>query len=191
MQTKLLAAEIMYTGEELASHWAYKNADLKGDSLVAFIGPCDVKTGCLVDLADNLAGECIKSARMVHFIMEMFGRDMEKSVLYQRILMFVIKETVKALRGPDGPTIKREGDDLYVISGREKRKLSVSIATVGPVSALIHAGVNVDPAGAPVQATGLAGMGIDEKTFAAAVLAAVKTEIDGIDEARVKTLAVG
>jgi uncharacterized protein len=190
MRTKLLEKQIMYTGRELSSHWAYKNADLKGDSLVAFIGPCDVETGCMVDLADNLAGECIKSARMVHFIMELFGRDMEKSVLYQRVLILVIKDVVRALRGPGGPSIKREGDDLYVDDGHEKRKLSVSIATVGPVSALVHAGVNVDPAGAPVAAAGLAKLGIDEITFATAVLEAVEAEINGIDEARVKTLAV-
>lgn len=190
MKIKLLNRQITYTGEELKSHWAYKNAGIKGDSMVAFIGPCDVKTGCMVDLADNLAGECIKSARMVHFIMEIFGRDMEKSVLYQRILMFVIREQVRALLGPGGPQIKREGDDLYVDDGKGKRKLSVSIATVGPISALIHAGVNVDPAGAPVPAAGLIKLGIDETTFATAVLEAVKAEINGIDEARVKTLAV-
>lgn len=190
MQTKFLEQEIMYTGKELASHWAFKNAGLKGDSLVAFIGPCDVKTGCMVDLSDNMAGECIKSARMVNFIMELFGRDMEKSVLYQRVLIFIIKEAVRALRGPGGPSVKREGDDLYIVKGREKSKLSVSIATVGPVSAIIHAGVNVDPSGAPVKAIGLAGLGIDERTFANTVLEAVETEINGIDEARVKTLAV-
>jgi uncharacterized protein len=190
MRTKLLDRDIKYTGKELTSHWAYRNAGLKGDSLVAFIGPCDVETGCMVDLADNLAGECIKSARMVNFILELFGRDMEKSVLYQRVLIFVIKEAVRALRGPGGPSVKREGDDLYIVNGREKSKLSVSIATVGPVSAIIHAGVNVDPTGAPVKAIGLTGLGIDEKTFANMVLDAFLTEINGIEEARVKTLAV-
>ena len=40
-------------------------------------------------------------------------------------------------------------------------KLSVSIVTATPVSVLMHVGINIDPAGAPVPAIGLAELGLD------------------------------
>ena len=53
--------------------------------------------------------------------------------------------------------LHRTGDDLWL----GNRKLSVSIVTATPVSVLMHVGINIDPAGAPVPAIGLAELGLD------------------------------
>src|SRR5262249_42713346 len=55
-----------------------------------------------------------------------------------------------------GKVARRDGDDLYY----DGRKLTVSIAAPSSASSLIHLGINVDPAGAPVPAVGLAELGI-------------------------------
>jgi hypothetical protein len=186
----LLADEIKYDGSQLASHWIYTRAGVMGDAAVAFIGPCDVSLTEMADLKDKLAGDSIRSDRMAHFLVELFGRDMEASVLYQRALITVIKEVLNTLRAADTNRVRRAGDDLYLETERGRGKVSVSIATVSPVSAVIHAAVNVSEAGAPVAAAGLTDLGVDEQQFAQKVLEAYEAEIEGIDEARVKTRAV-
>jgi hypothetical protein len=45
------------------------------------------------------------------------------------------------------------------------RKLSVSIATLSPVSGMIHAGVNVSTKGTPVQTASLEMLGIDPVAY--------------------------
>jgi hypothetical protein len=183
-------SDIPYTGKELRSHFNYAAFGVSGDSISAFSGPCDVPTENLVDMADRAAGETIKSDRMVHFIVELYGRGLEDAVLYQRILINIIKDVLKSLRDNDKPSVWRSGDDLYAVSNGEKRKLSVSIATVSPVSALVHAGVNVTYAGAPVAAAGLVDLCIDENEFKDRVLALFAEECSSIDSARVKVRGV-
>lgn len=190
MRTQLLPDDIKYDGDQLASHWIYQTTGVMGDAITAFIGPCDVKVDAMADLKDRLAGESIQSDRMVHFLVELFGRAMEASVLYQRTLITVIKEVANTLRAADANRVSRAGDDLYLETVRGRGKMSVSIATVSPVSAMIHAGINVTEAGAPVVASGLNDLGIEERTFALAVLVAFAAEIDSLEEARVKTRAV-
>jgi hypothetical protein len=179
----LAAEEILYRGPELASHFAYRRFDLAGDSCVAFLGGCSVETQDLVDLADRKAKAFIFSQRMLHFIIEHFERDLEKAVLRQRLFASIVKQALE-LRGVRD--VRRSGDDLYV----GEAKLSVSIATLSGVSALIHFAINVLSAGTPVKTLGLADFGIDPKAFALEVLEAYRLEQDGIDEARCKARAV-
>ncbi|RLF91350.1 DUF366 domain-containing protein, partial [Thermococci archaeon] len=58
---------------------------------------------------------------------------------------------------------ERKGDDIYV----GDRKLSISIATISPVSIKIHIGINVTSRGVPqdVKAIGLQELGIDPEEF--------------------------
>jgi hypothetical protein len=63
---------------------------------------------------------------------------------------------------------------------RVPRKLSVSIVTASSVSVLLHAGVNVDPEGAPVPAAGLQELGVAPEAFVTAVLERFTAEIEGI-----------
>ena len=149
--------EITYTGHELAPHWIYKNFHLQGDAIVGFIGECDVKITEMVDIADVLEDSPIYSKKMLHFIIEHFNIPLMEGVLRQRLLVNIAKEVIQSCLA-DNKKIRRQGDDLFFGSG----KLSVSIATKSITSVLIHLGINIDAAGAPVKAAGLTSdMGLD------------------------------
>ena len=111
---------------------------------------CDVSGDDLVDLADRAAGEYIKAAMMLHFVVEHFATDLLTAVRHQRLLCAVLCEYLNARLYAH--VLRRDGDDIYMGEG----KLTVSIATVSPVSALIHLGINIDATGAPVKTAELA-----------------------------------
>jgi hypothetical protein len=183
VKTLFAPEEIVYRGPELSGHFAYRRFDLVGDSCVAFVGGCDVRTEDLVDLADKKQNEFIFSKRMLHFIIEHFDLDLEKAVLRQRLFAAIVKQELDE-RGI--PQIVRRGDDLY----QGDAKLSVSIATLSGCSSLVHFGINVSSEGTPVKTRGLADFGIEPRPFALAVLATYEHEQDGIDEARCKARPV-
>jgi uncharacterized protein len=165
-----------YTGAELRSLWIYRTFGIEGDATVAFIGPCDVAGERLVDQVDAQAGSSIAAASMLHLVVEHFGPDLRLAVHRQRLLVCLAREAL----GDTVASLRRDGDDLYV----GQRKLSVSIATVSPVSSLIHLGLNVDPAGAPVPACGLGELGVDPRGFAERLMAAYGAEIESVERAR-------
>jgi hypothetical protein len=174
MHTLLHFEPLAYTGHQLRSHWILDTFGLQGDAIVAFRGPCRVALSEMVDLADVAAGEAIEAAEMLHFIAEHFDRDLYRAVLRQRLLICTLAERL-ATR-PEAPPVRREGDDLYA----GERKLTVSIATVSPVSALLHVGVNLDPTGAPVPAVGLAEWGVDADALAREALDAWAAELESV-----------
>jgi hypothetical protein len=120
---------------------------------------------------------------MLHFIAEFFDNDLEKTILKQRLLMAIIKEEIR-LRS-DAKVI-RIGDDIY----DSDFKVTVSIATVTPVSTMIHAGVNILSDFAPVKVKGLNDYGIDVSPFAEAVLEKFKKELESARIARCKVKGV-
>jgi hypothetical protein len=182
MRTLFVKKEIEYTGEQLSSHWAYKMFNLKGDSIVSFVGPCDVNPKFMIDLEDLKKGAKIYSPKMLHFIVEHFDADIEKAILRQHLLTAIVCEEVERL---SGEKITRTGSDLY----HGKRKLSVSVATVSPVSALIHLGINVFTEGVPVAASGLSRLRVSPARLAKSVLAAYSAEIEKVADARVRARA--
>lgn len=182
MKTLFLEEKLLYDGSQIHSHWAYRNYSLLGDSIVAFIGPCEVKREEMVDLEDLLKGEVIRAREMLHFICEHFGVALREIVLFQRILVCCAKETLEDA----GFKIVRTGDDLFF----NKRKLSVSISTLTPISGKIHLGINIDPEGAPVPAVGLKEIGIKPKSFGEEVMRRYKEEIEGIHFAMCKVKGV-
>ncbi|MEW6355395.1 MAG: DUF366 family protein [Planctomycetota bacterium] len=184
MKSLLAEKEETYTGEQLRSLWAYRTHDVQGDSIVAFLGPCDVRPDLICDMADAKGDATIKAARMLHFIVEHFDSDLDKTILRQRLLMAIIKDEINRRLGREA--VRRKGDDLY----DGDRKLTVSIATASPVSTMIHAGVNIDPAGAPVPAVGLAEYGIDPRGFGDAIQRAYIAEMDSVSDARTKVKGV-
>lgn len=184
MQSLLIEKLITYDGSQLSSLWAYKNFAIQGDSIVAFLGPCDVKISEMVDLEDVLAGAFIYSEYMVHFIIEHFDMDLEKAVTRQRLLISIMRETLCEIGAPQ--ELYRDGDDLYL----GPRKASVSIATLSPVSSMIHAGVNISSNNTPVSTVGLEDMSIEPAVFAQKVIEAYQKEIDGIYMARCKVRGV-
>ena len=146
--TKFISEEITYTGEELRPLYAYSEHKIRGDSLIAFVGPCKVGPVGMVDVEDIVQKDWITSDKMLHFILEIFQTpvDLEKSRMWQLLLCRNVCDTLNDQYGG----MKRDdiflvGDDLFVEDG----KLSVSIATVSQVSLLVHFAMNVTDSGTP------------------------------------------
>lgn len=183
MHHRWIPEEIVYDGTPLESLWAYRRLRLTGDAIVAFAGPCDVPLERIVDLEDRLDGARIYSVRMLHFIAEHFELALEKGVLRQRLLAAIARDLLAARAG--APIVRR-GDDLF----EGDRKISVSIATLTPVSTKIHFGMNIISAGAPVPAKGLADYGLAPEPFARDLLTAYAAECADIRAARCKARGV-
>lgn len=180
--------ERVYRGPELRPHFLLTELGLRGSGIGAFIGPCHVLTEHLVDWEDRLAHDRIEAKRMVHFIGEFFGIGLREGVALQRLFMSVCGDVLRELA--PSAQIRRDGDDLFLEGGRVPRKMSVSIVTASNVSILLHAGINVDPEGAPVPAAGLLELGVAPEKFATRVLERVTAEIEGIHWACAKVRPV-
>lgn len=189
MQTLLVAERaIAYDGRQLAPHWIYRQFDLRGDAAVAFVGPCNVDLGEMVDIEDVKAQTPIFSPNMLHIIAEFFAGDLHTTVYRQRLLIVTAKELLE--RMTERP-VTRKGDDLYLPrAGGASGKLSVSIATASATSTLIHTGFNVETEGTPVPTVGLAELGVDPHAFGAELLRRYADEVEDIWLARCKVRAV-
>lgn len=198
--------EVLYDGTQLRSHFV---SDLIGkppmqDTIVGFIGPARVPTKHLVDMADVKAGAVISADKMLHFLVERFDRwDVQAAVMMQRLLVMQLREILEPFlrdeRGPSMPPanywlLSRKGDDLYIKKPLSETplKLTVSIATVSPVSALVHLGVNCVSTGGPegLAIGSLADLKIDPKTVAVALIHRFAAEMNAIREASRKVRAV-
>lgn len=89
-----------------------------------------------------------------------------------------------------GLRFSREGDDIYLVEGARKRKLSVSIVTSSPVSQLFHAGINLDAAGAPVDAVGLYELGLKSHAWIEELMRRVSDELNSLEWACAKVRPV-
>jgi len=180
MKTKYIKQEIVYTGTQLHSNYAYTEFDLFGDSIIAFCGKCDIPTEQMADIEDVKADAKIYSASMLHFIIEHYDTDLEKAVLRQLVLTTIVGEVLHEMcRDTD---ITRRGSDLY----DGDAKLSISIATVTPLSSLIHFGINIVSDNTPVKTKGLKDFDIDPHKFAEQVMTKYKDEHANISKARCK-----
>ena len=183
-----------YLGPELRPHFLLTQLQMKGSALAAWVGPCDVKTEHLVDWEDRLANDSIKAEKMIHFLGEFFGITLREGVFLQRLLMSIMREVLTDFLRDEVRisaagllnSLRRDGDDLFLL----ERKLSVSIVTASPVSVLLHAGINVDPSGAPVPAIGLDELKIDAARFAKEVLKRFENEWQSIEWACTKVRPV-
>ena len=127
----------------------------------------------------------IASLRMLHLIAEDFSSDLEGAVWRQRLLAAIALDLLHV--HPRARKVLRKGDDLY----DGKAKLSVSIATVTPVSTKIHFGINILSKGTPVKTRGLADYGIPTARFATSLLKAYAREWEEVQAARCKVRAYG
>jgi len=180
MRYRLIKDEIAYTGEQLRSNFAYTTFGIVGDSVVAFAGPCDVKLKEMVDIEDLKAGKAIYSESMLHFIVEHYDTDLEKTILRQLILTNIVKDLINEIKGKI--IVKRVNSDLF----EEDAKLSISVATVTPISSLVHFGVNITSINTPVKTKGLKDYDIDQYEFANLVMDRYTKENDKINIARCK-----
>ncbi len=186
MKTLFIEKETKYTGAELSPHWIYKNFNIMGNAIVAFIGECEVNLSHMVDIEDVINNEPIYSKKMLSIIEENFNSSIIEMVYKQRLLVTITKELIE--KKYPNVNITRNGDDLYV----NNKKLSVSIATKSITSTLIHFGLNIDATGAPVNAADLEkDIGItDIKNFAIELLTKYKNETEDIELASSKVRGV-
>lgn len=186
MQTLFIDKEIDYVGTQLSPHWIYKNFNIMGNAIVAFIGGCNVSLDHMVDIEDVVNNEPIYSKRMLSIIEENFNSSLIEMVYKQRLLVTITKELIE--KNYPSVNITRSGDDLFV----DEKKLSVSIATKSITSTLIHFGLNIDADGAPVNAADLTkDVGVkDIEKFALDLLYLYQEEVKDINLAASKVRGV-
>lgn len=178
MISKWVAKKINYDGSQLSPLYAYMNHGLHGDSVVSFAGSCDVSWEHMVDGEDLLARAHIKADLMLHFIVELFPANLLTAVTTQRLLVAMTQELLQK----KGVLLSRSGDDLYLGT----KKLSVSIASISAVSAMIHLGLNIENSGTPVETCALKDFNLDPAAFSQELMALLTDEIKSIHEATKK-----
>ena len=178
--------KIKYDGTQLRSLWAFNSFGIQGDSIVCFRGSCDIKFNNMVDMLDVQKGDSIFSEDMLHFIIEHFDMDLEKTIIRQRLFISIIKDIIEIYTNYH---FTRDGDDLY----RDDAKLSVSIATLTPVSSIIHTGINISSKNTPVKTIGLYDVGCEDScilNLANKISDCYVMEIQSIKMARCKVRGV-
>ena len=183
MITRFINRQIKYDGTQIHSCWAGKQTGIVGESIVAFIGPCNIPRKNIVDLEDLKKGAKIASPLMLHFIIEFFELNLEKAILHQRLFTAIVKDI---LTRQTRRNLTRHGDDIYDGAA----KLSISIATVTSCSTKIHFGINIESHGTPVMTKGLKDYDIQPKQFAKAVMTVYIQEIKTMTKARYKVRSV-
>lgn len=174
MKTKFLDQILKYDGSQLRSLFAYLDYGVMGDSIIAWEGPCDVSLDYMVDGQDFKENSQIYSKNMIHFIIEIFGSSLKEMTLIQRLFGEIVTRTVYDYSGGQ-VYLCREGNDLYRLQsikvGQESpsprknsdEKFNVSVATISPISGLIHFGLNIDSQGTPVKTYSLKKLAIESK----------------------------
>ena len=61
IRRRFVPESILYDGTQIRSLWAYNQYQIQGDSIVSFIGPCDIPTENIVDCEDVLTNQTIYS----------------------------------------------------------------------------------------------------------------------------------
>ncbi|MGB8656933.1 MAG: DUF366 family protein [Candidatus Zixiibacteriota bacterium] len=164
MRSLFVKEEILFTGEQLTSFWAFRNYDIPGDNIVAFIGPCEIDEKYIIGIDHFKKKTQIKSERMLHFLVEHFDLDLEKAILKQKLLVDILKD--KLNHRLKGDVLQRWGDDLFDTDF----KLTVSATVRTSVSTKIHLGINVSSQNTPVKTKGLEDYGIDPRDVSQAVM---------------------
>jgi hypothetical protein len=184
MKSSFIKNEFAYDGSQLHSLFGYLEHGIQGDSVVSWIGACDIPQEHMVDGEDLLAGETIAGARMVHFIIERFHFPLTAAIGLQRLFASIVLELFREHVGDAqvAAQFRREGDDVFFGPG----KMSISIATVSPVSALIHFAVNCTNDGTPVRTASLDDIEFDPEAFARTAMKRLVSEAGSMNEASVK-----
>lgn len=180
MKTLFIEKEFIYDGTQLSSLFAYKNYGVLGNSIVSWIGECSVSFEHMIDFEDLRAKEKICGKKMLHFVVEIFDKDLTHAVLLQRLFAATAYEEIQEVVRPI--SFKRTGDDLYFQEG----KLSISIASSSPVSQMIHFAVNITNEGTPVKTSSLEDLKINAKNFAINMMERISKEYLSIVEATQK-----
>ncbi|MBN8536626.1 MAG: DUF366 family protein [Deltaproteobacteria bacterium] len=184
MKTKWINKIIKYDGSQLRPLFAYENFNILGNSVLAWLGPCEIPFSNMKDLEDVLAVSPIRGGFMLHFIVEIFHQNLFSGVILQRLFASIVKDEIMEMLAVKKSKYKlfRDGDDIYSLD----RKLSISIASQSVLSTQIHFAVNVTNEGTPVKTLCLEDLKIEPEVLAKKVLKKFQTEFDTIMEATMK-----
>lgn len=188
MKTQFIENEMTYDGSQLKSLFAYMNYGLLGDSVVSWIGPCNIPFDHMVDGEDLREQSPIQGDLMLHFIVEKFESSLLAAVSLQRLFASIVIDCLRDFspRAVMAEELFREGDDIF---WRDK-KLSISIATISPNSSMIHFALNVTNEGTPVKTLSLQDLEVNPKEFAHLVMENFQKEMSGILDATRKVFWV-
>lgn len=177
LKCQWLDKKILYTGEQLKPLTNYLQHGLLGDSLVGWLGPCNVTPDHMIDGEDLRASAKISADEMVHFVLELFDFSLKGAVVLQRLMAEIAMDVISDIN-PKHPPLYRRGDDIYW----DDKKLNISIATVSSNSTLIHFAINTKETGAPsdVHICWLASLDVDAKKFAMKFMEKFALEFDDI-----------
>ena len=98
LKTRFLAGAHAYDGSPLGGHWAFREHGIQGDSLLAFVGPCEVRVEALADLQDAKDQAFIYSPLMLHFVLELFGPTLEVAAARQWLMAATVAEELNTRR---------------------------------------------------------------------------------------------
>jgi hypothetical protein len=188
MQTHFIEKKFPYDGTQLRSLFAYLDHGILGPSIISWVGPCSISFDHMVDGEDLLAKAVIEGDEMLHFIIEIFDRDLFSGVALQRLFASICKDYLnpQAMLAFSDKGLTRAGDDIYF----NDRKLSISIATKSPVSTMVHFAMNVTNKGTPVKTLSFEDLKIDARKVAEDVMALFRSEYVSIVTATQKVRPV-
>lgn len=178
MKSLYLKNEMAYDGSQLRSLYAYLDHGVLGSSIISWSGACDIPFTHMVDGEDLLEKALIKSDKMLHFIIEVFDRDLFSAVSLQRLFASIAKDYLqdKAHTILATQPLRRDGDDIYW----GDRKISISIASKSPVSVMVHFAMNITNEGTPVKTASLNDLKLNVEEVAQDLMAAFVREFDSI-----------
>jgi hypothetical protein len=178
MKSLFIEKKIKYDGSQLRPLYAYENYKVLGDSIISWMGPCNITLEHMVDLEDKIENSKICGDEMLHFIIEVFGSDLTAAVSLQRLLASIVKDLVQQ-ETKSAIKLVREGDDIYTFDS-DKRKLSISIASKSSVSSMIHFAMNIVNDGTPVSTLCLRELGLDSKDVAIKIMNLFVSEYESV-----------
>ena len=182
MKFKWLDQNLAYDGSQLRSLFGYLDHGVLGDSMIGWVGPCNIPSEKIVDGEDLLAGSVIEGSQMLHFIIEVFGESLFSGVALQRLMATQIQTLILNKCALNPADFVRKGDDLFFKGG----KLNISIATQSPTSTLIHFAVNVSNTGTPVKTASLEDFRLEPAALAEELSAMFIDEFEDIKKATMK-----
>ena len=184
MKNLFINTEFKYDGTQLRSLYAYLEHGLLGDSLISWIGPCQIDLPHIVDGEDIRAQSEIRGDRMLHFILEKFDIQLATAVAYQRLMACSTIDILRQLSPQKEivKSLKRCGDDIYF----KERKLNISIATQSPSSSLIHFAINISNSGTPVETLCFDDLEVSPMEFVDHFMDTFCAEIESIQKATQK-----
>ncbi len=175
MKKLFISKKIKYDGSQLRPLFAYEDHKILGDSIVSWMGPCDITLEHMVDLEDKIENSKICGDEMLHFIIEIFGKDLTAGVALQRLFASIAKDSLESLTSQK---LVREGDDIY--SHDKKNKLSISIASRSAVSTMIHFAMNIVNKGTPVSTLSLQDLKVDPTMLAEQLMQSFTKEFESV-----------